>query len=235
MVTPMHRTEPEWALEVEAQARLHRPLPEFDLRELASRDEVPSSVPSLRAGGGDSPFDVLDSSAIGIVGSQATAPFAVLGIQAATVQQADVPASGSSDPAGALMDELHDEFIRVLQDPAELASRSQWAEGFAGTEGEPAPSLDALSREAATFAMARDILIPPQTIGQVIDGFDPAGPCDPPGLDAPEDVLRLFAPESSASGKGRLPSLTLREHHALSPDSHLHVGQATQSMKGKPE
>jgi hypothetical protein len=41
---------------------------------------------------------------------------------------------------------------------------------------------------------------------------------------ASEDVLGLFAPELAREAKPPLPSLTRREHHDLSPDSHVRIG-----------
>ena len=196
--------------------------------------------------------DLTDSSQdTGVVESQAGAPvdpFAVLGIAGAQSRStADVlsallgesqrpepratPAVGaerlpatSGGPA-ALFDELHDEFVRVVRDPDQLYGRTDW-EGLLAPDGEPAPTLDELREQAEPYPLLRDIVQPREGIDCIIEGFEPLDRCTL--IDAPqdEDVLGLFAPELARTAGASLPSLTRREHHELSPDSHVRIGTA---------
>lgn len=128
-----------------------------------------------------------------------------------------------SRAAAALFDELHDEFVRVVRDPTQLAGRTDW-EGFLALDGEPAPTLEEMSREAEPYPLLRDIVKAREGIDQVIENFDPLGRSSLLDEEGSEDVLRLFAPELARNAKAPMPSLTRREHHALSPDSHMHLG-----------
>jgi hypothetical protein len=128
-----------------------------------------------------------------------------------------------ANPAMALFDDLHAEYVRVVRDPTQLAGRTDW-EGFLAPSSERAPTLEELSREAEPYPLLRDILLAREGIDQVIDNFDPLGRPRLLDEEGPEDVLRLFAPELARNAKAPMPSLTRREHHALSPDSHMHLG-----------
>lgn len=125
----------------------------------------------------------------------------------------------------AWLDELHDEFMRVVRDPTQLAGRADW-EDFPAADGESAPTLEALSKQAEPYPLLRDILLPREGIDLIIEGFEPLGR---PGLleaEPPEEILRLFAPEPARDARASLPILTRREHHDLSPDSHVRIGSA---------
>lgn len=143
-----------------------------------------------------------------------------------TVPHAARQARPPADPGpAAVLDELHDEFVRVVQDPAQLAGRTDW-EGFLAFRGEPAPTLEELRKQAEPYALLRDILQPRESIDRIIEAFEPLVR---PGLldaDPAEDVLGLFAPELARDARVPLPSLTRREHHELSPDSHVRIGAA---------
>jgi hypothetical protein len=197
----------------------------FDLRALDSR--------SIENGGRQvdtlaDPFGVLD-----IAGARSR-PVAdtlaeLLGeIPRPEVRTASV-ARQASPPANpgpvALLDELHDEFVRVVQDPAQLAGRTDW-EGFLAFGGEPAPTLEELRKQAEPYALLRDILQPREGIDRIIDAFEPPVRSGLLDADPAEDVLGLFAPELARDARIPLPSLTRREHHDLSPDSHVRIGSA---------
>ncbi len=128
------------------------------------------------------------------------------------------------DAAAQLLDGLHEEFVRVVRDPEQLGGNADWDGAFAG-DGEKAPTLDELSQRAAAYPLLRDILMEREDIDRVIDDFDPLTPSTL--LDATEidDVLHLFAPELVHGAKPSLPSLTRREHHEVSPDSHMQTGR----------
>lgn len=128
------------------------------------------------------------------------------------------------DTAALLLDGLHEEFVRVVRDPDQLAGQADW-EGMLTSDGDSAPTLDELSHRAAPYPLLRDILLEREGIDQIIDNFDPLTPSAL--LDATEidDVLHLFAPELARGAKAALPSLTRREHHEVSPDSHMQPGR----------
>lgn len=193
----------------------------------------------------------------GVIGSQDGAhidPFAVLGIAGAQSRStADVLTAllGESPPPErramhavraeisltapggpkSLLDDLNDEFVRVVSDPDQLAGRTEW-EGIFAIDGEPAPTLDELSKQAEPYPLLRDIVLPREGIDRIIDGFEPLDRSTL--LDAPnmEDVLSLFAPELARDAQAALPSLTRREHHQLSPDSHVRIGTARAIANG---
>jgi hypothetical protein len=137
------------------------------------------------------------------------------------------------DAAEALLDDLHQQFVRAVRDPARLAQGAMW-------EGSPAPvgertstTLETLSREAvAAYPMVRDMLQARETIDQVLGGFDHGGATPLLDVDAPEEVLRLFAPDLAQSV--RIPSLTRREHHALSPDSPMPIERLPPASDASP-
>lgn len=126
-------------------------------------------------------------------------------------------------PAGVLLDELHEEFVRVVQDPGQLSGHTLW-EGFAVLGAEAAPTLEELSKKAETYPLLRDILLPREGIDQVIEGFEPLARSELLDPEPSQDVLGMFAPELAREAKVPLPSLTRREHHELSPDSHVRIG-----------
>jgi len=136
-----------------------------------------------------------------------------------------VPASERRVP---LLDELHDEFVRVVRDPDQLSGRTDW-EGFLSSGAEPAPTLDELREQAQPYALLRDILQPPEAIDRLIDDFEPLVSSGLLDAEQADDVLGLFAPELARDARAPLPSLTRREHHDLSPDSHIRIGSARAS------
>lgn len=140
------------------------------------------------------------------------------------------PTAGSAraamaHPAALLFDGLHEEFVRVVRDPTQLAGRTDW-EGILAPDGDHAPSLDELSRQAESYPLLRDILLPREGIDQVIADFDPLGRSTLLDIDDSEEVLRLFAPDLARHARPSVPSLTRREHHDMSPDSHMQLGGA---------
>ncbi|MET3494822.1 TagK domain-containing protein [Variovorax boronicumulans] len=134
------------------------------------------------------------------------------------------PASSmNTGPAVTLLDELHEEFVRVVQDPDQLAGRADW-EGFLAVGNEPAPSLELLSKQAETYPLLRDILSPREGIDRTLDTFEPFIGSALLDMEPPREVLALFAPDLARETVAVLPSLTRREHHAFSPDSHVRMG-----------
>lgn len=200
----------------------------FDLRDLA--------ISAGQSGILESPTDALTDpfGMLGIEGVQSRPTADVLAellgeisrpTQSAAPEMRASNAAPVSGHSAALLDELHNEFVRVVRDPGQLAGRTDW-EGFLSFDAEPAPTLDDLCEQAEPYALMRDILTPPEHIDRTIEDFEPlasSGLLDAPN---PEDVLGLFAPELVSDARTALPSLTRREHHELSPDSHVHFGSA---------
>lgn len=227
-------------------------LDEFDLRDLASPSGYESAKGSALAEGGDDPFGVLDIAGAEarpsldtlseLLGEASPVPAARFTAQPMPVHEVErlpqgrvsavtQPAPGAAplskmqlrSASAALFDELHDEFVRVVRDPAQLAGRTDW-EGFLAPDSAPGPSLDELSQQADPYPLLRDILLPREHIDQVIQNFAPLGHSKLLDVETPEDVLRLFAPDIAHTGRTAIPSLTRREHHELSPDSHVQIG-----------
>lgn len=146
-------------------------------------------------------------------------------------------ASSAADPTALqqsvpdLFDGLHAEFARVVRDPTRLTGGGDW-EGASAPEGPTAPSMEELSRDGEKYPMLGDIVQSRAGIDKVLDSFDPLG--RPISLDgeAPQEVLQLFAPELMHGSQPAIPSLTRREHHALSPDSHMPTLDARAAGKG---
>lgn len=134
-----------------------------------------------------------------------------------------------SETSGQWFDALHEEFLRVVRDPMQLSGTAHW-------QGPPAatPEVSTVG-EARREETGFSSLIPGVTknaqepIDLLIAGFgsDPV----PLGLASPVDILRLFAPAGMQDVRTALPSLTRREHHALSPDSHMPTARRTASPK----
>jgi hypothetical protein len=202
--------------------------PAFDLRDLAARDDKYGSLESPADALAD-PFGVL-----GIAGAQSRPTADVLAellgeIPRSTASATSFAHTPSPPPERgrptALLDELHDEFVRVVRDPDQLAGRTDW-EGFLAFGAEPAPTLDELRKQAELYPLLRDILLPREGIDRIIEDFEPLARSGLLDTENPEDVLNLFAPELARDARTSLPSLTRREHHELSPDSHIHIGSA---------
>ena len=131
--------------------------------------------------------------------------------------------SDSGEHCEQLLNLLNDEFVAVVRDPMQLAGHADWQD-TAAPAGESAPTLDELSAQAEPYPLMRDILLPRVAIDSVIGGFDGFGAPDLAHREVQSDVLRLFAPGVGRPSVSRLPALTLREHHSLSIDSAMAIG-----------
>ena len=171
-------------------------------------------------------------------------PFAVLGLPAmARPGPADlffdipVPDAGRRPGAAAVaaaerdvLDALHREFRQVLADPSQLVGRSPWL-SLPTRPGEAAPGLDMLPADRAGAGRVLELLVPRESMDCFIGRFTAdLGPLDATTLlteSRPEEVLQLFAEQAATqegAGFAPLPSTTRRDHHALSPDSAVHIG-----------
>jgi hypothetical protein len=97
--------------------------------------------------------------------------------------------------------------------------------------GEPAPTIEDLSRKAEPYPLLRDILQPREHIDRIIENFDPLGRSSLLDEEPLDDVLRLFAAGLARNSRALVPSLTRREHHELSPDSYMHIGSSRRDEK----
>ena len=138
-----------------------------------------------------------------------------------------------ADTAGVLLDELHAEFVRAVRDPGRpAAAGAVWESSQEAIAERKAESFEDMSRHALTaFPLVRDVLKKRETIDQIFDGFGSTGESTLLDAEKPDEVLGLFAPELARGVKASLPSITRRDHHALSPDSHLYLPPAASTIK----
>ena len=208
---------------------------EFALQDLAGTPVArPVSVETGRAA--EDPFSVLGMDAalspvpedpwLALLGSDPGPRASVSG-----PAWAGQPPDQSAQSALPLLDQLHEEFVRAVRDPAGLPGTWDWAETAHDQPGQ-AHSFEALCEEARPFALLRDILEPRQDIDMLIDQFPSVGEDDLLALDGEPDVLRLFAPELVAGLAPGVPDLTRREHHALAADSAVRLGRAVNGGGG---
>lgn len=216
--------------------------PDFDLRDLAlpSRGGI-GRHDDAQAAPLDDPFGALDivGARPGSMGDPLTTlledpprdvaegpgPVELVAPRDAPTAATRLVESAPQHSVRALLDGLHEEFVRVLRDPARLSSRSDWSED-AVSEGIAAPTWDELSRQGEAFPVLRDIVLRPAGIDRLIQDFDPLGRVMPLDGEASADVLQLFGPDLVHGVSAAIPSLTRREHHALSPDSPMPTSHA---------
>lgn len=128
-----------------------------------------------------------------------------------------------NDNTAMLLDSLQAEFVRVLRDPTHLAGHAGW-ESAPAAPGVPSPSPEEMSRHAGDDASLGAILRPREFIEALFDDHDVQLEEGWLAARSAEDVLRLFAPELARNARPPLPSLTRREHHAMSLDSAMQLG-----------
>lgn len=213
---------------------------EFDLTDLATPwpentiapagDTDPFGMLGIEGARGGRPPDPLAQ----LLGEAPTAPVHAPLAPPPLRHFSDADAPGESGPSPGLFDRLHEEFVRAVRDPSQVGGTADW-EVAQGPGGEPAPSLEQLSRDADRYALLRDILLPREDIERLIDRFDPLNRPNPLEGERSEDVLRLFAPELARDVHKPLPSLTLREHRELAPDSHVRIGPTQPAPQAQAE
>lgn len=191
----------------------------FDLRDLAptsNRAEDPFGALDID---GARPQTVADPLAV-LLGELPLVNVRTVKEQATISPTVQVTGTGSSD---ALFNDLHDGFVRAVRDPARLGDSTMWESGHALLDESTTNTFEDLTRHAvAAYPLVRDLLHGREKLDQTLDGFASLGSVS---LEAekPDEVLRLFAPELAHGAKTAIPSLTRREHHALSPDSPMPV------------
>lgn len=214
----------------------------FDLRDLVFSSAQGSAAVERAAANGGDPFGVLDIDGaearpavdplLGLLGEATAPPPARSAARPPSAHGAAALRQGPERTSSTgVLDHLHDEFVRVVRDPSQLAGHTDWA-GVPVPGAAPSTSVQDLSQQAESFPMMLDILRPPGSIDQVMQDFDPLGRSTLLDMDGPEDVLRLFAPELARSVRTTVPSLTRREHHEVSPDSHVRIGGETPGKDG---
>jgi len=227
----------------EAAESMDAAVPDFDLRELATEQGAPASSRPF-----DDPFGVLqddsrraesaEKTLAGLLDESPRPPAPHAQRQAGTARGAKNQPQNQSDPEAEgliglpdasasqqkLFDDLHEEFFRVVRDPLQLAGIA-WAPGDILPGGQHAEPTEEPEHDAQPYVTPFDLLKARESINQLIDGFDPLGPAPTLDFEAKDEVLLLFAPELSQRPKP-VPSLTRRDHHATSPDSHMPVPRA---------
>ncbi|MEJ8810705.1 TagK domain-containing protein [Variovorax ureilyticus] len=212
----------------------------FDLRDLAMPAHGSRSTPAQAF---DDLFGALDID--GARPQAASDPLAELLGELPTAHRQPVPPAmqpvaemashagrSHADPADALFDDLHAEFVRTVRDPARAAGNAIWESGDALTGEAALQTLEEMTRDAVeAYPLVRDVLEKPFTIDQTLTGFDTMGRSLVFDADEPDEVLRLFAPEVAHGIQASIPSLTRREHHALSPDSPMPIERVGQGGK----
>lgn len=128
---------------------------------------------------------------------------------------------GGSD----ILHALNLEFERAVCSPAEIQTHGTWVPGTpVSPAAHTSPDLEHLVDSSDHALLLRDVLDKRASIDEAmasigaLDG-DVALP-----LVRDEEVLSLFAPALATAADAKVPELTRREHHALSPDSPVHLG-----------
>ncbi|WP_207002496.1 TagK domain-containing protein [Trinickia mobilis] len=143
------------------------------------------------------------------------------------------PVAGSGKPATRpsgidaddLIDTLHDQYLRALDDPH--ASFAEDPTARVPSVDEPSLSsavalADSASRVQSIEALLSRALVMEDAFGPLGDDGAP----DPAAAEPIPEILRLFAPAKYQSAASRrpaasLPALTRREHHSVDIDSPL--------------
>lgn len=198
--------------------------PEFDLRDLAFVADSPHT------GVLDDVFGMLDIAGAErrslndplaeLLGEQLPPPVTCQSGDFVPTMRVSTAHESQSDAATLLLADLHSQFVHVVRDPTQLTGRIDW-DAPTDRGSEHASSLEDLNRAAAPFRMLLDIIQKPEGIDQVLDSFDLLLPITLTAEMEPDDVLHLFAPQLARRIKLAVPTLTRREHHDMSPDSHM--------------
>ena len=199
--------------------------PDLDLHDLAG-------TATLREALTDPPQDILGIPGFALTATRASAhcleessllPVEALGLPSPSATSPDPFEPTEAPREDDVMGLLHREFERAVRAPAELHTRSGWSTP-AVRGGEAAPNLDQLTQSSDRFHLLRDVLQHRAHIDDAIAHIDTLGSAASLAAIGDEEVLSLFAPELARLAPRKLPELTRREHHGLSPDSPVRIG-----------
>ncbi len=127
-------------------------------------------------------------------------------------------ADEADDPTDDVMRHLHAEYLRLMHNPNEPVAAMDWSRHDLSPRHAD-ETLHDLTQDAARFESVYDILGHSADIEAILNGLDTLNDTDVLAEDPRVNVLRLFAPADLLVQETGLPSLTRREHHALSADS----------------
>lgn len=153
----------------------------------------------------------------------ATDPFAYLPRFQPTMRE-DTPAfhTGSSTKQD-VIDELASEFMMTVTDVSALHRHRVETAVSPGT-AQAFPTQQESEKNIPAHFSLEDVLSGQLGIEQVLTGIG-ADHAQWDKSEPTEDVLMLFAEGITRRTQSHLPDLTRREHHAISPDSHVAMGQ----------
>lgn len=121
-----------------------------------------------------------------------------------------------------LIDELAQEYMMAVTDASSIHGHQTGPDALRGVA--PAfPTVLELEKEIPAHFSLEDVLSGQLSIEQVLAGIG-AEDSQWNKTEALEDVLLLFADGIPCRGQLPIPDLTRREHHAISPDSHVAMG-----------
>lgn len=120
-----------------------------------------------------------------------------------------------------VMDALHRQYLRLMQDPNDLQLASNW-DAQAERITPKAPSFNELMHQTAHHDIY-DILGHSASIEPILAQLDTLSGTNILQTPAHVDVLRLFAPAHHQGVEAGLPSLTRRDHHGVTADSAMQL------------
>ncbi|MFG6447429.1 TagK domain-containing protein [Roseateles sp. BYS180W] len=138
------------------------------------------------------------------------------------------------DPAEQLLDALHQDYLRTLQDPQHLGSGGAWSLQGDDLQNPLIDEFERLKASAPASQSLYELLGPPPPIDQLMQSLDIGTAVNDVLAPEPLDsVLHLLAPEHlrtppsqaqdllSALEPEALPGLTRKEHHDMALDSAI--------------
>jgi hypothetical protein len=141
---------------------------------------------------------------------------------------------GASQPSGAIdvVAQLAEQYVLALTDPAALQTQRS-ALGIRQNQERNNITIDQMAGCRPVHYSLEDTLSGQLHIDQILNRLGPL-PADWDRCIPAEDVLTLLAADIPLRTQNRLPELTRREHHELSPDSHAIMVRAHIEISGTP-
>lgn len=156
------------------------------------------------------------------------------------------PRQPAPDAADVLLEALHQDYLRTLEDPQHPGGSVAWSLQTGDTQGVLADEFERLKADASRGHGLYDLLAPPPEIDELMLGLDTGTSLDDfLASELPDSVLHLLAPAPHRRGDGDgdllepfghdpLPTLTRKEHHDLALDSAIGSLLATPSAAPPP-